>query len=156
MIKVPVFVLASRYVCAMNIAPSSVQKTILCTIDFSKSTGQTIDWAVTMAQQLRAHLTILYTYRLIQSRGGEIVHLKKSIEEEANQKFQFIEKSHLKGKGISYDFRVEVGFVSDRIESHSKRNTLDFLIIDKSVKNNNNETLEELLEHINVPMLLIP
>lgn len=140
----------------MNIVPSAVRKTILCTIDFSQSTGQTIDWAITIAQQMRAHLSILYTYRLIQSRGGEIVHLKKSIEEEAKQKFLFIEKSHLSNKGISYDFKIEVGFISDRIESHAKRNTLDFLVIDKSVKANNNETLEELLEHIHVPMLLVP
>lgn len=140
----------------MNTALSSVHKTIVCTIDFSESTGQTIDWAVTMAQQLRAHLTILYTYRLIQSRGGEIVHLKKNIEEEAKKKFLVLEKNHLTGRGISYDFKIEVGFISDRIESLAKRNTLDFLVLDKSVKTNNNETVEELLEHIHVPMLLVP
>lgn len=156
MTNIPHLFSGCRYVCRMNVVSSSVRKAILCAIDFSESTGQTIDWAVTMAQQLDAHLTILYTYRLIQSKGGEIVHLKKNIEEEARQKFQFIEKSHLAQKGISYDFKIEIGFVSDRIEDHARRNTLIFLVIDKNLKTNNNETLEELLEHIDVPMLLVP
>lgn len=78
------------------------------------------------------------------------------MEDEARQKFTFIEKNHLAGQGISYDFKIEVGFVSDRIEDHAKRNTLNFLVLDKNIKIDNNETLEELLEHIHVPMLLIP
>jgi nucleotide-binding universal stress UspA family protein len=140
----------------VNIPPAPLTKTILCTIDFSKSTEHSIKWGVTIAQQLNAHLTILYNYRLIQSSGGEIFHLKKNIEEEAMQKFSHIEKNYLAETGIGYDFRIEVGFVSDRIEDHAKRNTFNFLVLDKNVNTNSNETLEELLEHIHVPMLVVP
>ncbi len=140
----------------MNIIPATQTKTVLCTIDFSTSTPHSIAWGLTLARQLNAHLTILYTYRLVQSRAGEIILLKKSIEDEAKQKFIELEKAHLIGTGISYDFQIEVGFVSDRIEDHSKKTRLNIVVMDKPDRSNSNETLEELMEHIDVPILLIP
>ncbi len=131
-------------------------KTILCTIDFSQSTRHSLEWAVSLTRQMRAHLTVLYTYRLIQPRSGEIVHLKKAIEQEARQKFDALEKEYLMDKGISYDFKIEVGFVTDRIEDRVKKNSLDFVVMDKTMRSNSNESFDELMEHIHVPMLLVP
>jgi nucleotide-binding universal stress UspA family protein len=140
----------------VNITAQSSLKTILCTIDFSQSTRHSLEWAVSMARQLRAHLSILYTYRLIQSSSGEIVHFKRNIELEARQKFEILEKECLLGKGISYDFKIEVGFVSDRIEDQIKKNSPDFIIMGKTLRANGNESFEELMEHIHVPMLVVP
>lgn len=140
----------------VNATPESPQKTILCTIDFSQSTRHSLEWAVSMAHQLRAHLSILYTYRLIQPRSGEIFNQKKIIEQEAKQKFEVLEKEYLLDTGISYDFKIEVGFVSDRIEDHAKKNAVNFVVMDKHVRTNSNESFDELMEHIHVPMLLIP
>lgn len=109
-----------------------------------------------MARHMRAHLSILYTYRLIQPRSGEVVMMKKVIEQEARDKFQKLEKELLVNQGITYDFKTEVGFVSDRIEDHAKKNPLDFVVMDKTMKSNSNESLDELMEHIHVPMLLVP
>lgn len=131
-------------------------KTILCTIDMSQSSRQAVQWAMKMAQQLRAHLTILYTYRLIQSRGGEVIQLKKQMEAEAQQQFALIEAELLINSGISYDFRTEIGFVSDRIEDHARKNNLNFLVMDKTLTTNSKETIEELMENVRVPMLLVP
>lgn len=105
---------------------------------------------------MRAHLSILYTYRLNQPRSGEVVMMKKVIEQEAKQKFQKLETELLIDQGISYDFKIEVGFISDRIEDHAKRNSLDFVVMDKTMKLNSNESFEELMEHIHVPMLVVP
>jgi len=105
---------------------------------------------------MRAHLSILYTYRLIQPRSGEIINIKKVMEHEARQKFELLEKDFLQNSGIVYDFKVEVGFISDRIEDRAKNNALDFVVMDKTMRSNSNESLEELLEHIHVPMLLVP
>lgn len=137
-------------------ASESSQKTILCTIDFSPSTGQSLEWAVMMARQLRAHLSILYTYRLIQPRSGEIVHLKKDIEQEARKNFEALEKQYLSAEDISYDFKIEVGFVSDRIEDHAKKNTLDFVVINKTMHTNSPESFDELMGHVHVPLLVVP
>lgn len=140
----------------MNVITESTVKTILCTIDFSKSSRHSVEWAVSMARHMRAHLSILYTYRLIQPRSGEVLTMKKVIEQEARQKFQKLEAELLVDQGISYDFKIEVGFISDRIEDHAKRHPLDFVVMDKNMKVNSNESFEELMEHIHVPMLLVP
>lgn len=130
-------------------------KTILCTVDFSSSSRTSLLWAVSMARQLRAHLSILHTYRLIQNRSGEIVEQKKILEQEARHKFEQLERECLKDQGISYDFKIEVGFTSDRIEDHARKNPFDFVVIERN-KRTNSETFEELIEHIHVPMLLVP
>ena len=109
-----------------------------------------------MAKQMRAHLSVLHAYRLIQTRSGEIVEQKKILEREAYKKFEMLEKECLSGQGISYDFKIEVGFVSDRIEDRAKKNLLDFIVMDKNLKTNSNESFEELMEHIHVPILVIP
>ncbi|MBL7841464.1 MAG: universal stress protein [Cyclobacteriaceae bacterium] len=131
-------------------------KTILCTIDFSKSTRHSIEWAVSMARHMRAHLSILYTYRLIQPRSEEVIAMKKFIEQDAREKFTVLEKELLVKEGVSYDFKIEVGFISDRIEDHAKKNPLDFVVMDKTMRSNSNESLDELMEHIHVPMLVVP
>lgn len=158
MIKIAFLALKYLYVCNVNetLMPDAMAKTILCTINLPESSKPAVRWAVTMAQQLEAHLTILYTYRLIQSQSGEVVLLKKRIEQEASKQFHDIEKELLIGKGITYDFRTEVGFVSDRIEDHAKKNNLNFLVIDKNVSANSKETFEEMMEHVQVPTLVIP
>lgn len=140
----------------MNITSETSLKTILCTIDFSKSTRHSLEWAVAMAHHLRAHLSILYTYRLIQARSSEIFNQKKTIEQEALKKFEILEKQCLLEQGISYDFQIEVGFVSDRIEDHAKKNHINFVIMDKTMRSNSNESFDDLVEHIHVPMLLVP
>lgn len=82
--------------------------------------------------------------------------MKKVIEQEAQQKFRTLEKNYLTNQGIAYDFKIEVGFISDRIEDHAKKNDLSFLVMDKTMKGNSNESLDELANHIHVPMLLVP
>lgn len=131
-------------------------KTILCTIDFSDSSKQAVEWAVTIARQLKAHLTVLYTYRLLHARNGEVLQLKKKMEDDAQQHFVQLEKDLLRDKGITYDFRTEVGFVSDRIEDHAKKNNLNFLVMDKNISTKSKENFDELMEHLNVPTLLVP
>src|SRR5687768_12757906 len=93
---------------------------ILCTIDLNDSPKGAIQWAVTMAKQLHLHLTILHTYRLIHSDKKEILQLKKHIEQEAKKQFLLMEKEFLTGKGLSYDLKIEIGFIADRIEEHAK------------------------------------
>lgn len=140
----------------MKVTTDSPVKTILCTIDFSQSTRHSLEWAVSLAAQMRARLSILFTYRLNQPRTGEVGMMKKVIEDEARQKFQAIEKDYLSKTGIAYEFKIEIGFVSDRIEDHAKNNALNFVVMDKHVRANSNETFEELIEHVHVPILLIP
>lgn len=131
-------------------------KTILCTIDFSESSEQAVEWALMLAQHTLAHLSIRYTYRLIQPRDADLIHLKHAIEKEAQQRFAKIEHDHLTGKGVAYDFEIEVGFVSDRIGDYAKKNNLNMIIMDKHVNTHSGETFEEIMSSLKVPILLIP
>jgi len=132
-----------------------MSKTILCTIDFSASSRHTLQCAVSLAKDLQAHLTVLYTYRLIRVKNEEVVEGKKKIEAAAALNFAAIEEV-LRGEGISYDFKTEVGFVVDRIEAFAKESSLGFVVIDKNMNVNNKEAFDELIEHLQVPVVIVP
>jgi nucleotide-binding universal stress UspA family protein len=158
LIEIPCLASRTNYVRIVegNSRPNTMVKTILCTIDLSASSKHAIQWAVTLAQQLKAHLTILYTYRLMPAPSGEVVEVKKRMEEDALLQFKQLEKEYLNGKGVSYDFRTEVGFIADRIEDHAKKNNLNVVVMGKNVGSNNSETFTELMENIHVPTLVVP
>jgi hypothetical protein len=142
--------------CGNKFFPDSMAKTILCTTNFSTSSRHAVQWAVNLARQLKAHVTILYTYRLIKSQNGEAVQLKKKIEEEAMQHFADLEQDVLEGQNISYDFRIEVGFMTDRVEHMLQKTPVNFLVMDKEMSAKNKESFEELVEHIKIPLVIVP
>jgi hypothetical protein len=128
----------------------------LCAIDFSDASRQALLWAIGMAQEMNMHLTILYTYRLNHPSDGNVVQMKKQLEVEALQKFTEIEKDLLLGRLPSYDFRTEVGFIADRIESHTRKHIISFVVMDKNLGASNKEALEDLLDHIQAPLVIVP
>src|SRR6478609_2225616 len=135
---------------------NTLGNSILCTIDLSESSKPAIRWAVILAQQLKMPLTILYTYRLLQYRNGEVLQLKRKMEDEAKQQFMEFEKELLIDRGVTYNFKIEVGFVTDRIEDHARKNSLSFLVMNKNANESGKETIDDLMEHIHVPVLLVP
>jgi nucleotide-binding universal stress UspA family protein len=141
-------------VTATNSIPN--ESSVLCTIDFSRSSREALQWAIQLAKQLNAHITILYTYRLIQYRTGEAIQLKRDIEASANFQFGLLEKEMLEGCGITYDFKVEIGFTADRIEDYAKKNVLNFLVTNKNIHNDGRESFDALIDNIRVPLLVVP
>ena len=131
-------------------------KNILCTTDFSEASKRALEWAIKFSKEEGSDLTILYTYRLTKNVAEELVSWKKKVEEEAKKKFIAFESQHLKDIGIKYQFKIEVGFVADRIEDHAKNNPLGFLVIDKTMCTRNKETFDDLIESINVPVVIVP
>lgn len=131
-------------------------KNILCTTDFSESSKKALAWAVHFSKEEGSDLTILYTYRLTKNAAEELVSWKRRVEEEAKKKFVAFESEFLKDIGIKYEFKIEVGFVADRIEDHARNNPLRFLVIDKGMCTRNKETFDDLIESINVPLVIIP
>lgn len=129
---------------------------ILCTIDFSDSSAEALKLSIGLAEKLKCHLSVLYAYRLVNKHNGEVTQMKKKIEEEASKNFSVLEKDLLKGKGISYDFKIEVGFVEDRIEDYARKNKVSFLVIGKGIATKNKETFDELLEQLKAPLVIVP
>jgi nucleotide-binding universal stress UspA family protein len=132
-------------------------KTILCAIDFSESSIHALRWAVEIAVLLEAHLTIVYPYRLIRTgTGGEVIRMKKAIEEEAVRNFGPLEQDILGGLSLSYDFRPEVGFISDRVRDYARKQPLSFLVMGKMLGEGGAELMQNLVEEINVPVVIVP
>lgn len=131
-------------------------KSILCTTDFSEPSRRALEWAIDFSKKEGSDLTILYTYRLTKNVPEELVTWKKKVEEEARKKFTAFEGEYLKEIGIKYEFKIEVGFVTDRIEDHAKNNPLRFIVIDRGMCTRNKETFDDLFENINVPVVIIP
>ena len=131
-------------------------KTILYTTNFSNSSKHALQWAITLARQLKAHITILYTYRLIKSNNSEVIQLKKKIEEDALHKFATLEHDLLSNQNISYDFRMEVGFMNDRVHQLTQKVPINFLVMDREMSTENKESFDELVEQIRIPLVIVP
>lgn len=135
---------------------AGLDKGILCTIDFSESSKDALRWSVSLARELNVHLTVLYTYRLLSKAAGEGVELRNKIEQDAQRRFFDIEAEILKDSGVSYDFKTEIGFVSNRVKDHAKKWGLSFLVMGNPVNSMNNESLDELVSNIKVPLVIVP
>jgi len=128
---------------------------ILCATDFSDSSGEALKWAVDLAKKLGSHLTILYAYRLLR-QNGEAVDMKRKMEAEAKENFERLERELFSGAGISYDLKIEVGFIDDRIEEHLKKNKVSFLVMGKGLTILNKDTFDDLVNHLHLPLVIVP
>jgi nucleotide-binding universal stress UspA family protein len=130
---------------------------ILCVIDFSKSSKKALQWAIANANTHKSHLTVLYPYRLTRAQYGEsVIAMRKKIEDEALKNFALLEKDLLLNGKISYDFKSEVGFLADRVEEHTKNHPVSFMVIDKNIRTGNKESFDELVENTQIPLVIIP
>lgn len=138
--------------CHLN---ATMSKGILCAIDFSDTSKDVLRWSVELAQKLNEHLTVLYTYRLLHRNGGAL-EMKKKMESDALKNFSILEKDLLLNKGVPYDFKSEVGFVADRVKDHAEKNEVEFLVIGKSSNAATTESLEDIMEKTQVPLVVVP
>jgi|SRR5688572_25762263 nucleotide-binding universal stress UspA family protein len=129
---------------------------IICTTDFSDSSRDALRWSIDMAKKMGSHLTILHTYRLIKQNDEDVIPQKKRIEEEAVKNLTQLEKEFLTNAGVEYDFKIEVGFVDDRIAEHVKRSHISFLVMDKGMGLRNKEMFDDLIRQLQIPLVIIP
>ena len=131
-------------------------KSILCAIDFSESSLHALKWAAELSAKFNAHLTVLYPYRLLQTTKEEVMELKNKNMELAVCKFSALENDYLNGKVTSFDFTAEVGFVADRVEEHLRKNSVLMLVIGKNMNAYSQENLEEMIDQMKVPVVVVP
>ena len=129
---------------------------VLCLIDFSASSENALRTAIQLAVKNAARITILYPYRLTTAVKKEnLVKLKRDIDQEALRNFEKI--SHLlDGTNIDFDFRSEVGFLSDRIQEHLRLGNIKLIVLNKGLVDSSFEALAELVPHLQVPLILVP
>jgi nucleotide-binding universal stress UspA family protein len=136
-------------------------KSILCAVDLTDDSGGVVEVAAEMAANLNEHLTILFSYRLNQLIGdGDVFLSKKEVEEKAVREFKSFEKKFLKNGQLSYEFRSEIGFLSDRLESYIRKNEVDLLVIGQQLAQSNADVkktgIENFLDKLQIPVLVVP
>lgn len=130
---------------------------ILCIVDFSDPSIRALKWAIDAASHFHFHLSVIYPYRLQSvSRSEDVILLKKKTEETAVTNFAEVEKLYLKGKGITFDFRSEVGFLRDRVEDRVKKDSVRLVVVSKAMNTGGKENYDELISSANVPLVIIP
>ena len=133
-----------------------MSKSILCAIDFSESSLNALKWAAEFSSRFNSHLTVLYPYRLLQTNKEDVVELKKNNVELATRKFESLENEYLNGKVTSIEFSPEVGFLTDRIEDHLRKNSILMMVIGKNMNSASQENLDDLINHVKIPVVVIP
>jgi len=136
-------------------------KTIICALDFGSESESVLKWAINISKTQKASLIILYSYRLTPSANGEDLRiLKERIESEAKSQFLKIEQLLLDSNVSAYNFMVEVGFLSDRIQSHALRNNDSLLImgsdVAKLIQGSDEKGLIFYLEDLRIPTFILP
>lgn len=130
---------------------------ILCLIDFSEASRQTLKWAADEAHKQDAQLTVLYPYRLTELQGKhDVIKLRQGMDTEAISNFDKIAKETFHNPAVKYEFRPEVGFINDRIYAHSHKKTFAMLVISKRMAVNNKENMMELINLIKFPLVIVP
>lgn len=134
-----------------------MEGSILCVIDFSESARKTLQWAIDNACKTKSRLTVLYPYRLKKLQNGESAfEMRKKIEDDAQSRFHELEKELLAGAQIPYEFKTEVGFLANRVEAHSKSQSVNFLVVNRDLKTSHKESFDDLVEHTQIPVVIIP
>lgn len=156
-VKLP---LQTRYVRKRFVSPRYM-RLILCALDLSEASLPVLEVAMEMANRCESHLTVLFSYRLIQEDAkSEIIELRKSVESRAKHEFELLETKLNGRKTPSYDFRMEIGFLSDRIESFNKKNPVDLVVIGQRLASTMSEhkgsTFQQFISSVKIPVLLVP
>jgi hypothetical protein len=137
---------------ATEFAPS-----VLFLTDFSEASKEALRWAGHLANHHHANLRVLYPYRLTQLNGSDnLLQAKKNIEAEAKTNFTKMADVVFKDGQPPYDFKAEVGFINDRVYSYTKKSEVLVVVISKRMASTNREALNELLDHLRTPLLVVP
>lgn len=133
--------------------------TILCPVDFSEDSIRALKYAFELAEEINGNVTVLYSYRLIQpDRNGQILSFKKDKEAEAHAKF--LQTYESLNRKVPYKFIIEIGFLSDSIESHIRKNHIDMVVVGREMCSSLNDhkgySAEMFLYSITVPVVIVP
>lgn len=132
-----------------------VVPSLLYVTDFSESAMRALPWAISESLKHGLQLSILYPYRLDQSkRKDNVVLSKKELEAGAMDMFDRLLAGPLHDSQVSFDFRVEVGFLRDRIAESIRKHQVVMLVMGSSMVDA--ESFSELITEVDVPVVIVP
>jgi hypothetical protein len=135
-------------------------KPVLCALDFSESSSWIIRSAIEVALRHRTSLIVLFSYRLVQPFEGTIADYRKNMENKARTNFEELMKNVSVHGKVKYEFRSEIGFLSDRIEAYLEKNDVGVIVIGQEMANAMNDhkgmSLKQFINNTKVPILIVP
>lgn len=78
---------------------------------------------------------------------------KKSLEQEAAEKFEQRIEGMLKKNRISFDFHSEVGFLRDRVSERAKKSNVVMLVMGQKLAA---DSFPDFLEEMSIPLVIVP
>lgn len=134
-----------------------MNRIILCPIDFSVSSVEALQYAVKLAESTKDSVSVLYSYRLQPASMEGILEFKKRKEDDVKARFKSLEGLFT---SIPYKFIIEIGFLSDSIDNHIRKNGISALVMNRkmcSALNDHKEgAMEEFFESLTIPVVIIP
>lgn len=143
----------------MNRLTTSVEPapSVLVLTDFSKASNEALRWARWLAANHKANLKVLYPYRLTRLTTSEnAFQIRKTIELDAKNTFSKVAETVFNDDTPNYDFRAEVGFLNERVYSHTRKEEVLLVVVSAAMAIANKEGLNELVENISSPLLIVP
>jgi nucleotide-binding universal stress UspA family protein len=132
---------------------------VLCALDFTEASSSVLKTAVDLAKRLKTQLIVLYAYRILP--GNEAISdYRKTIVRKAQENFALLEKKVGLNGSVPYEFRAEVGFLTDRIQRAVQAHPMSVVVLGNQLAMESNEqkgmTLEEFVGQVSVPVMIVP
>jgi nucleotide-binding universal stress UspA family protein len=132
---------------------------VLCALDFSVDSSDVVQVAFDNARQKGSHLIVLHAYRLM-PQSSDIAKYRKTIEQTARTNFdKILEALHII-ESVPYEFRAEIGFLTDRIEAVTRQHPVSMIVMGQQLAKSFNDhkgiSLQQFMDTTNVPVLIVP
>jgi hypothetical protein len=134
--------------------PAFPKSPILCVIDVNDHPDQALRIAVKAAEANHVSLTVLYPYRLTGVSAD--LASKSAFDVEATESIKLLASPFLKDTIVNCEFLAEVGFMKDRVYAFLRKNRPGLVIFSKGTANRHREGLNELLDVLEVPFMIVP
>jgi nucleotide-binding universal stress UspA family protein len=137
---------------------------ILVPTDFSRNAESALRYAIGLAEDLKASLIILHSYRLLQTAVPSVdqspFSIKNQWDKDTWEKFRNIENNIIKDSKIKYDFEVDVGFASDAIISSVEANDIGMVVMGAAGAGAMSQVLGsttlKIIDKVRCPVLVVP
>lgn len=134
---------------------SANASSLLVVTDFSDSSLQAFQWAITEAKMRKLLISVLFPYRFDpQHMKKDTPTSKKELERQAMQKFEHLAQGLLLSSRVPFEFRSEVGFLRDRIADYSRKHDVAMVVMDSQMARM--ESFSELVAELEIPLVIVP
>jgi hypothetical protein len=134
-------------------------KSVFCAIDFSETSLQVLRLASQQAEIRGGKVIVLYSYRLVQSADKPVAEYRKAVELGAKENFQTLAQSLTGKEQALLDFRMEIGFLTDRIEFYAQKGEIDLIVLSTEIANQYDEhsgiSLIDILNSLKIPVMVV-